>query len=237
MDGTRVGILGGTFDPPHVAHLILAEVARSQLSLERVVFVPAGDPWRKAQREVTPASHRLAMLRLAVATDPYFEVSEIEVKRKGPSYTVDTLSILRENLAPRRPTSDEEAPTWASGSAEPTEASVEPCELYFILGEDALHDLPNWKEPGRIVELAWLAVAPRLGTRQGRRQLVTEGLERALPGIRERVILLDMPVIDISATWLRQRARSGGSLRYLVPLAVEEYIRRHGLYLQGEVTV
>lgn len=200
--------MGGTFDPPHVAHLVLAEAARSQLSLERVIFVPAGDPWRKADREVTPAFDRLAMLRLAVAGDPYFEVCDVEVRKKGPSYTVDTLSALRERLGP--------------GS-----------ELYFILGEDALRDLPNWKEPRRLTELAWLAAARRGGGRPGSRELVSEELERAVPGIGKRVVPIDMPVIDVSATRLRERARSGASLRYLVPPAVEEYIRRHGLYSPG----
>jgi len=124
----RVGVLGGTFDPPHVAHLILAEAALSQLALERVIFVPAGDPWRKSSGAVTPAAHRLAMVRLAVVGDAHFEVSEIEVERRAPSYTVDTLAQLKDRLG-------------------------QECELYFILGEDALNDLPDWKQPRRIIEL------------------------------------------------------------------------------------
>jgi len=154
------------------------------------------------------------MVRLALVSDPHFEVSEVELQRAGPSYTVETLSALKEHLGPA-------------------------CDLYFVLGEDALHDLPSWKEPRRIVELAWLAVAPRptrpapveSSARRPRPPgLVTKALAEAVPGITRRVIALDMPAVDISATALRERAQAGGSLRYLVPLSVEEYIRRHGLY-------
>jgi len=197
----KLGVLGGTFDPPHVGHLILAEEARTSLQLERVLFVPAGDPWRKAGQHVTPAEHRLAMLRLALAADPCFEVCTLEVERPGPSYTVDTLEALDRRHRPG-------------------------AELYFILGEDALHDLPNWKEPERIVDLAWLAVAPRAQSSG----LTTSALDAAVPGLSQRIVPVAMPTIDISSTGLRARARAGQSLRYLVPLAVEEYIRRHGLY-------
>jgi nicotinate-nucleotide adenylyltransferase len=197
----RLGVLGGTFDPPHVGHLILAEEARTSLELERVLFVPAGDPWRKAGQHVTPAEHRLAMLRLALASDSYFEVCMLEVERPGPSYTVDTLEALRRQHGPG-------------------------LELYFILGEDALHDLPNWKDPERIVTLAWLAVAPRA---QGSTP-TTSDREAGVSGLSQRIVAIDMPIIDISSTALRARARAGLSLRYLVPLAVEEYIGRHGLY-------
>jgi nicotinate-nucleotide adenylyltransferase len=197
----RLGVLGGTFDPPHVGHLILAEEARTRLQLEKVLFAPAGDPWRKAGQEVTPVEHRLAMVRLLLASDPDFEVSTLEVEREGPSYTVDTLEALHQQYGPG-------------------------LELYLILGEDALHDLPNWKEPARIISLAWLAVAPR----PAERGWAMAGLEAAVPGLSERIVALPMPIIDISSTALRERARAGLSLRHLVPLAVEEYIRRHGLY-------
>jgi nicotinate-nucleotide adenylyltransferase len=201
MAGVRLGVLGGTFDPPHVGHLILAEEARTSLELQRVLFVPAGDPWRKSGQHVTPAEHRLSMLRLALASDPYFEVCTLEVERAGPSYTVDTLEALRGLHGPG-------------------------LELYFILGEDALHDLPNWKDPERIVALAWLAVAPRAQSSGPD----TPDLGAAGPGIAERIVPIAMPAIDVSSTALRARARAGQSLRYLVPLAVEEYISRHRLY-------
>ena len=197
----RLGVLGGTFDPPHVGHLVLAEEARTRLRLEKVIFVPAGDPWRKAGEEVTPAEHRLAMARLMVAGDPYFEVSTMEVERPGPSYTVDTLETLRRQHGPG-------------------------LELYFIVGEDALHDLPRWKDPSRILSLARLAVAPR----PHGSEVAEADLDAAVPGLSERITPLPMPTIDISSTALRERARAGLSLRYLVPLAVEEYVRRYGLY-------
>lgn len=197
----RLGVLGGTFDPPHVGHLILAEEARTSLGLERVLFVPAGDPWRKVGQHVTSAEHRLAMLRLALASDPYFDVCTLEAERPGPSYTADTLEALHRQHGPG-------------------------LELYFILGEDALRDLPNWKKPERIVTLAWLAVAPRA---QGSGP-TTSDLEAAVPGLSQRIVPVAMPTIDISSTALRARARAGVSLRYLVSLAVDEYIRRHGLY-------
>lgn len=197
----RLGVLGGTFDPPHVGHLILAEEARTRLDLRKVLFVPAGDPWRKAAQEVTAAEHRLAMVRLMLGSDPHFEVSTLEMERAGPSYTVDTLEALHQQHGPG-------------------------LELYFIVGEDALHDLPHWKEPARILSLARLAVA---------RRPASEGwfdadLEAIVPGLSERVVPLPMPTVEISSTHLRERARAGLSLRYLVPLGVEEYIRRHGLY-------
>ena len=201
----RLGVLGGTFDPPHVGHLILAEEARTRLQLEKVLFVPAGDPWRKAGQEITPIDHRLAMVRLMLASDPYFELCTLEVERAGPSYTVDTLEALHERHGPG-------------------------LELYFIVGEDALRDLPHWKDPARILSLAWLAVAPRLG---GSESAVVD-LEAAVPGFAERIVPLPMPAIDISSTALRERARAGLSLRHLVPLAVEEYIRRHGLYVGNQ---
>lgn len=129
----RSGLLGGTFDPPHRAHLALAEASREALLLDRVVFVPAGDPWRKAGREVTPAADRLAMTRAAIEGLPWAEVSDIEVRRDGPSYTADTLEALA-----------------ADGG-----------EWWFILGADALADMRHWRSPDRIVALARLAVARR----------------------------------------------------------------------------
>jgi len=175
----RLGVLGGTFDPPHVGHLILAEEARTRLRLEKVLFVPAGDPWRKAGQEVTPIDHRLAMVRLMVASDPYFEVSTLEVERAGPSYTVDTLEALHKQYGPG-------------------------LELYFIVGEDALQDLPFWKEPARIVSLAWLAVAPR--PHAGGSGEV--GLVAAVPGLAGRIVPVPVPTVDISSTALRARAKA-----------------------------
>jgi nicotinate-nucleotide adenylyltransferase len=135
----KLGIMGGTFDPPHLGHLVLAEAARQQIGLGTVLFMPAGDPWRKADRLVTAAHHRIEMTRLAVADNSSFEVDDREVRREGPTYTADTLRDLR--------------------------AQTADAELYFLTGEDALADLSAWKSPEVIIEHAIFAVAPRLGSR------------------------------------------------------------------------
>lgn len=195
----RVGVLGGTFDPPHIGHLLLAESAREQLDLARVLWVPANDPWRKSDRAVSAADDRLAMVRLAVEDNEAFEVSELELRRPGPSYSVDTLEELR-RASPRD-------------------------ELFFLLGLDALLDLPNWREPGRLIGLATLAVA-----RRGERGPGLEQLDARVPGLAGRVVWLEMPRVDVSGTELRRRAAEGRSLRYLVPSAVERYVRERRLY-------
>jgi nicotinate-nucleotide adenylyltransferase len=193
----RVGVLGGTFDPVHNAHLILAEHAREQLSLESVLFIPAGEPWRKAHRAITPPEHRLAMLELAIAGNDAFGISDIELRQSGPSYTADTLAVLAgERL-------DD--------------------EFYFIVGSDALADLPNWHEPARIIQHALLAVAPRED-----KDLDPETL--GIPGMADHMVPFTVPRIDISSTAIRARVASGASVRYLVPDSVRVYIEDHALY-------
>ena len=199
MAALKLGVLGGTFDPPHLGHLVLAEHAREQLGLDRVLWVPAGSPWRKAEREVSAVAQRAAMVRLAIAGHGAFELSTLEVDRAGPSYSVETLQALHD--------------------ASPADG------LYFIVGLDALRDLPGWHEPARLIELATLAVAARSGERPGEADL-----ERLLLGLAKRVVWIEMPRLDISGTDLRRRAGVGRSLRYLVPDAVEAYIREQGLY-------
>jgi nicotinate-nucleotide adenylyltransferase len=197
----KLGVLGGTFDPPHVGHLALGETAVSHLGLDKVMLVPAGNPWRKSGREISPAEHRLAMLRLAVEGRPEFEVCTLEIERPGPSYTVDTLAELLGRHGPNT-------------------------ELYLIIGEDALMDLPNWKEPQRLVALARLAVA----LRSPGQDLDVTDLEDSIPGLSRRLIVLPMSFVDVSATALREWARKGVELRDLVPAAVQAYITEHGLY-------
>ena len=196
-------LLGGTFDPPHIGHLVLGECARVQFGAGRVFFIPAGDPWRKTasapaplgaappeHRDVTPVEHRVAMTRLAVASNPAFVVDEREVRRGGPSYTVDTLEELR-----------------AEGHR----------DLVLVLGPDALADLPNWREPERIIQLATLAVAPKPGSPPP-------------VGPVPPHITIDMPPLAVSSTVLRERVAAGKPIRYLVPEEVERYIHEHGLY-------
>ena len=135
----KLGVMGGTFDPIHLGHLILAETARQQLRLDKVRFIPAGDPWRKAGREITPGEQRLAMVRAATEDNDAFEVDDCEIRREGPTYTAVTLKELRRQLQPED-------------------------ELYFLAGEDSLADLPNWHDPAAIFEAAYFVVAPREGS-------------------------------------------------------------------------
>ena len=200
MAGLRLGILGGTFDPVHLGHLELAREARDALRLARVLFIPAGRPWRKAGRGITSDEHRVAMLREAVGSEAAYEVATLEVERAGPSYTVDTLETLR--------------------------AEHPGAEMFFIIGEDALADLPDWVRPERILELAILAVARRAG----RRANVVQEAMRRVPGLGERVIWLTMSPVEVSATEIRERVRAGLPIGDMVPAAVETYIRERGLY-------
>jgi len=200
----NIGVLGGTFDPIHVGHLILAEEARIKLRLNKVLFVPAGQPWLKVGHVITPQNHRVEMVRLAIAGNPYFELCTLEVERSGPSYTVDTITMLQKK----------------SGS--------EAC-FFFILGHDTLADLPLWKEPRKLVQMCRLVVAPRLSSSL----LDLNSLESAIPGVLDNIIQLDMPVVEISSSEIRRRLAQGLSIRYLVPAEVEKYIMEQKLYLPG----
>ena len=195
----RIGLLGGTFDPVHLAHLRLGEEAAEQLGLDRVLFVLAPRPWRKAGREISATAQRLAMLELAVRDNPRFAVSTVELQRDGPTYTADTLAALH--------------------------AELDPVLLTFVLGADALADLPNWDRPGEIVRLARLAVAARAGQRLPNRA----ELEARVPGLGS-VQRVRMPRLAISSTEIRRKAVAARSIRYLVPDAVAAYIERQKLY-------
>jgi nicotinate-nucleotide adenylyltransferase len=204
----RVGILGGTFDPVHYGHLVIAEQVREALALDRVLFVPAARPPHKLDEPVTPAADRSAMVALAIAGNPAFAMSDIELRRDGPSYTVDTLRELTDEAA-------------RQGVAR---------DLYFILSVEALADITTWHEAARLFELARMAVVPRPGAPLPD----AAGLEAMLPGgapWASRVECIDTVPLAHSASDVRERAASGRSIRYLVPPAVEAYIREHRLYL------
>lgn len=194
------GVLGGTFDPPHLGHLLSAEQALEHLDLDRVVFVPAGQPPHKRDRETTAVEHRLAMLELAIQGSGHFEVSRVDLDRPGPHYTADTLEIL--------------AAGWGPG-----------VEIWFVMGIDSLADLTEWHEPGRIVRAARLAVAERPGV-----PIDLHRLQHAIPGIMERVHFIPIPELEIASSDLQERVRRGRSIRYMVPERVEAYIREHRLY-------
>jgi nicotinate-nucleotide adenylyltransferase len=201
----RLGLYGGSFDPVHLGHLILAEQCREQCALDEVWFLPAASPPHKAHRELTPGKARVEMLEFATAGHPEFVVNRMELQRGGTTYTVDTLQQLHDEDASR--------------------------ELFFLIGADSLSDLATWREPERIAELATVVAVnrgdrplPQLDTLQ------TQLGEK----IASRVALASMPGIDLSATDIRRRVRDGKSIRYLVPRAVEIYIAEHGLYQNGD---
>lgn len=198
----RIGILGGTFNPPHLGHLVCAQEAHLQLRLDLVLMVPTLSPPHKALADDPGPGHRLELCRLAVGGDERFKVSDLELRRDAPSYTVDTLEQLH--------------------------ATVQDSELYLILGGDIATGLPEWREPERVLALAALSVTDREGTS---RASVEAALSR-LPG-GHRVRFFDMPHIAISSTLVRRRLRAGQAVRYLVPDAVIEYIKRHRLYGVG----
>lgn len=196
----RVGLLGGTFDPVHLGHLILAETARDTLRLDCVYFVPAASPPHKKGKIVASASDRLAMLELSLHDNPNFTISHIDLNRSGPHYTSDMVALARQELGPE-------------------------VELWFLMGLDSLIDFPNWHEPDRIRSLARLAAATRPGY-----EINFAPLEAALPGIVHEVTLLPMPGVSIASNNLRRRIQHGSSIRYLVPESVRQYIREHQVY-------
>jgi nicotinate-nucleotide adenylyltransferase len=196
----KLGLLGGTFDPPHVGHVQIAEEAQRNLCLDEVIFIPAGMPWVKASMKVSPASQRLEMIKLAAAGKACCSVCDIEVRRHGPSYTWQTLQELKE-LYPND-------------------------DLYFIMGWDNLASLPKWHHPDRIIKAAYLVAAPRVGAP---RPDLNE-LDKLVPGLAARTIILAGPEIDISATAIRQRVKLGESIGHLVAPPVDEYIKANGLY-------
>ena len=197
----NIGVLGGTFDPIHIGHLKVAEEVAARLELTRVLFIPAGQPWLKLNNAVSPVQPRLEMVRLAIADDPRFKLSTIEVERPGPTYSVDTIAQLQSQL----------------GAGD---------EIFFVLGWDNLSQLPQWRQPQRLIEMCRLAAVPRVDFPLPD----LPALEKALPGITERVILFDRPRIDINASVIRQRVARGLAIDELVPAAVEGYIREQGLY-------
>jgi len=204
--GDRVVLFGGTFDPVHHGHLIVARAVAEHCGYERITLVPSGTSPHKSNAVASPGD-RLAMLRLAVAGEGLFDVSDVELRREGPSYTIDTLTGLRAEI----------------GAA---------TELHLLIGADMLADLPNWRRAADVVALARVVVAMRPGW-DGRMDEVLGRLRRDLPGeVAEALIasVVPTPLIDISSTTIRRRLAAGQSIRFLVPEAVGEYIEREGLY-------
>lgn len=199
------GIFGGTFDPIHIGHLALAERARADLNLDRVIFVPSAQPPHKSESDITAALHRMNMVRAAVAGNPAFEVSDAEYHRSGPSYTVETMR-------------------WFTGRYPDT-------DYVFLMGADSLLELETWKDVEGIVSLCRLAVV----TRPGYHVRADDPRLKSLPSaVWKRMLYLEMPGLDISSSEIRTRIAGGRSVRYLVPDEVFRYVTENQLYQGGQ---
>lgn len=201
----RIGILGGTFDPVHNGHLVIAEEARARLQLERVLFIPTNVSPLKQGRHLASTEHRCTMVELAIAGNPFFALSLVDLNRPAPSYTIDTLRLLRSCYG-------------------------ETSQLYFIMGQDTLGTILAWRAPQEIIRLCTLVVVSRPGYHPD-----IAALGHSLPGLRESLIVLSTPELSVSSTELRQRVANGWPIRYQLPDSVEAYIRQHGLYRENQL--
>ena len=204
----KLGVFGGTFDPVHVGHLIVAEATRVLLGLDEVLFVTAGQPWFKDDREITPAYHRARMVEVAIEGNPHFRTSGMEIARPGPTYTADTLEELRERRGPD-------------------------AELYVMVGLDALKEIGRWCRPERILELGTLVGIARPGCQEPD----SESINAVRRGASDQVVVVRRPLIGISGSEIRASVAQGTSIKYSVPERVEAYIYEHELYRShGDVT-
>ena len=201
----KLGVLGGTFDPIHLGHLLIAEAARERLGLDRVLFIPTGQPYLRPDGPVASAAHRLAMTRLGVADNPAFDVSAMEVERPGPTYTLDTLEALARERG-------------------------DGVEVFFVLGVDSARTLARWHEPTQVLARC----TPVVVLRPGAGAWEPQELDELSPGVSQRTFQLTGPQLGISGTELRRRIAGGESVRYWVPRPVEEYIAQHKLYQEGQ---
>ena len=196
----RIGILGGTFDPPHVGHLWLATLAADELHLDRVLFMPAAQPPHKRRAGMSSITERLLMTRMAISGNEAFELSTVEVGRAGPSYTIDSVQELLR--------------TYAGAS------------LFLLMAADTLAQIDSWREPDGLLSLVEWAVGPRPAAPATDASRLRERFGAAAG----RIHLLSGPSLDVSATEIRRRVAAGRAIRYLVPQAVEEMILATGLY-------
>jgi len=197
----RIGIMGGTFDPVHIGHLLTAEAVRDALKLDQILFIPAAIPPHKHRRDIASPEHRLSMVLLATAENPHFRVSDMELHREGPSYTVDTIEVLRAERG-------------------------EEAEFYFITGADAINDLATWHEVHELLRMCHFVAATRQGTPLNKEALLDEFGILA----REHIHEVPTPELEISSTEIRERIHRGSSIRYMVPDNVADYIDKEGLY-------
>lgn len=204
MAREQIGLFGGTFDPPHLGHLILASEAFSQLRLDRLLWILTPDPPHKQNQVITPVEHRLAMVDLAIQDEPRFELSRVELDRPGPHYTLDTVEAIAEKYP---------------------DADITP-----IIGGDSLRDLPTWHKPKELLYAChWVGVMRRPGEEPNLQEL-----ENKLPGISAKIHYVDAPLLEIASREIRNRVADGRPYRYYLPFPVFEYINEHRLYKQPE---
>ncbi len=197
----KIGIMGGTFDPIHIGHLVTADAVRIEYRLDKVLFIPAANPPHKQDSPVTPALHRYIMTAMATYSNPYFFVSAIEMERPGPSYTIDTVRSLHERSGGRT-------------------------KFYFITGADAVGDLPTWNNIDQLLDLCEFVATTRPGCVSTLDDVISHfGAKGA-----ERIHRLTTPELEISSTDIRDRVKKGRSIKYIVPESVENYILKEGLY-------
>lgn len=202
MNCRRLGIMGGTFDPIHNGHLLAAENVRETFDLDRVLFIPTGNPVFKLDKQVTDGEDRFEMVRLAIENNPAFGCSRLELDREGVTYTVDTVEALKNLCAPHT-------------------------ELYFITGTDAAQALLKWKDAKRLLSMCTFVTIGRPGYDK---ESFTKESDRIFEATGHRLQYFEAPALEISSSQLRERMAAGRSLRYLVPDAVANYIQSHGLY-------
>lgn len=203
MGKTKIGIMGGTFDPIHNGHLIIAENSRINFNLEKILFIPTGLPAHKIENEITYSDYRYEMVLLSINSNPYFTVSPMEIERMGITYTIDTIKNLQK--------------------------LNKNAEYYFIMGEDSLYNFHKWKDYRELLNICKFIVAKRKNENSKLEERIKE-----LNNICENSIyLLESPMIDISSTDIRERIIQNKPIKYLVPEAVELYIKKHGLYGEG----
>lgn len=200
----RIGVFGGTFDPPHLGHLILAAEAFEQLELDRILWVLTPDPPHKLGKTISPLPVRLQLLEAALGDEPKFEISRLDIDRPGPQFAVDTVQLLAREVA---------------GS-----------EIYYLIGGDSLRDLPTWRNPQQLIQrVAGLGVMRRPGD-----DFDLEQLEQVIPGLKARLHFIEAPLLEISSSQIRQRIQQGRTYRYYLPIRVYEMIEERGLYRYGE---
>jgi len=201
-DVKKIGILGGTFNPVHSGHLIVAEAVREEFRLDRVLFIPAGTPPHKSKNEVADAYHRYNMVKCAVGSNPYFEASRLEIERLGYTYSIDTLTSLKA-LYPEK------------------------TDFFFIIGADVVPELVTWKDYGKVFQMcSFIAILRPGNDREAFKHNIDE-----LTGIYQaNIITAEAPLVDISSTGIRERVMDGRTIKYLVPDCIEKYILDNGLY-------